>query len=246
MVDYRVYNKKYLLGDIHEYWNVIANHVVHNNEQNIAYIQVGDFGIGMGPFEREMERLTELNEILNEYKSDLFIMRGNHDDPKWFIDENFTVIKDKLNRIFFVPDFTVINMDLENILFVGGAVSVDRVPNRIKPFDCWWEDEVFVLDKDRLNQFEDINRVITHTAPDFCAPIAFNQTVYRFAKNDPDLIKDLVEERKKLTEMASTLMFNGKNPNLKYWAYGHFHRHNLMVHNNVTFEEIDINQFIQF
>lgn len=243
-IDYKVYNKKYLLGDIHGYWSIIANHVVHNEEENIAYIQVGDFNIGFNPIEKEVERLTQLNQILNTYKCDLYIMRGNHDNPMWFKNENFADIKANLNRIFFVPDYTVINMDLENILFVGGAVSIDRVPSRFKPYDAWWEDEAFVLDKDKLNGFEDIERVITHTCPDFCDPINFNGLVYNYAKNDATLLDDLKKERKLVTEMANILMFNGKNK-LRGWYYGHFHNNYRLIHHNMEFVCLDIDKFMQ-
>jgi len=243
---YKTYNKKYLLGDIHGYWSVIANHIVHNEEKNIGYIQIGDFGIGFGSPENEFNRLVQLNDILNEYECDLFIMRGNHDDPAWFRDENFIDYKKALNRIAFVPDYTIINIDMENILFVGGAVSIDRNPRRFNmdTFPAWWVDEVFTLDMKRLQEFENIERIITHTAPDFCEPLAFNGLVYGYAKNDADLLGDLRKEREDVTKMANTLMKNGKN-NLRGWYYGHFHANHRFIHENIEFECININRFKQ-
>lgn len=240
-MDYKVYNKKYLIGDLHGYWSVIAQHITHNDEKNIAYLQVGDFNIGFNG-DYEIDKLIQLNKILNDFECDLYIMRGNHDNPNWFKDENFIDVKAKFNRIRFVPDYTVINIDTENILFVGGAISIDRVPNKL--VGHWWGDEVFPFDKKRLNALQDIERVITHTAPNFCEPLRFNDLVYRYAKNDVDLIKDLIAEREKVTEMATLLMNNGKN-NLRGWYYGHFHNNYRLVHNNIEFVCLGIERFIQ-
>ena len=251
MENYKVYNKKYLLGDIHCYWGVIAQHIVHYQEKNVAYIQVGDFGVGFNPIEKEAERLKELNKILNEYECDLYIIRGNHDNPDWFRAANdprnineIVAVKMQLNRIMFLPDYTVLNIDLENILFVGGAVSIDRVPSRMKLYDAWWPDEIFYLDKDRLNDLEGIERVITHTAPNFCEPLKFNGLVYNYAMNDKDLLDDLRKERELVTEMANIIMLNGKN-NLKGWYYGHFHNDYRFLHNNAEFVCLNINRFMQ-
>jgi DNA repair exonuclease SbcCD nuclease subunit len=239
------YNKKYLLGDIHGEWSVIARHIVGVGDIDVAYIQVGDFGVGFDHIDNEVERLKKLNDILNEYKCDLYVVRGNHDDPIWFKDENLKEYKSQLNRIIFVPDYTMINIDDENILFVGGAISIDRVPRRMSLRESWWEDEVFVLDKNKLNLFEGVDRVITHTSPNFCSPVGFNNVVYLYARNDKGLLDELIVERNKITEMASILMMNGRNPNLKGWYYGHFHSGFRTMHSNIEFICLDINQFMR-
>lgn len=245
----KIYNKKYLLGDVHGFWSVIANHVVHNNEKNIAYIQVGDFNIGYNHIETETERLIKLNDVLNSYECDLYIMRGNHDNPEWFIDFNFSDIKSNLNRIKFIPDYTVLNIDNENILLVGGAISIDRIPRKTRYFlgetmKSWWDDEVFTLDVEKLESYENIDRIITHTSPNFCHPVAIGQLVLEYAYKDKSLINDLADERSKLTDMANILMFNGKNK-IKSWHYGHFHQSHRMMHNGVVFELLGIEQFSQ-
>ena len=67
---------------------------------------------------------------------------------------------------------------MENHLFIGGAVSIDRVPRRMDTrSESWWKDEVVNFDFERVKEFRDIDRVICHTAPDFCQPLKFNQLV---------------------------------------------------------------------
>ena len=241
----KVYNKKYLLGDIHGYWSIIAEHLVHNDEKNIGYIQVGDFGIGF--YEDEPNKLKQLDEILNDHESDLYIMRGNHDNPAWFTPggtDKIADVKAGLKRITFIPDYTILNIDFENILFVGGAVSIDRRPRMMDLRESWWADEIFVLDEEKLQSFENIDRVITHTCPDFCEPIKFNQLVYNYASNDHGLLKELTEEREKVTKMANILMLNNKNK-LKGWYYGHFHNNYRFLHSNMEFVCLNINRFMQ-
>lgn len=242
----KIYDKKYLLGDIHGYWSVIVNHLVYNDEKNIAYIQVGDFGIGF--YEDEPDKLKQLDDMLNDYESDLYVMRGNHDNPAWFKDggnDKITDIKAGLKRIIFIQDYTVLNIDFENILFVGGAVSIDRRPRMMDIRESWWVDEIFVLDEEKLKGFENIDRVITHTAPDFCEPRGFNSLVYGYAAYDMGLLQDLKIERDLITKMANILMLNGKNPKLKGWYYGHFHNNYRFLHNNMEFVCLTINRFMQ-
>lgn len=245
MNNYKVYNKKFLLGDIHGYWSVILNQVNHLNEENICYIQVGDFGIGFDDIDKEFSKLTTLNTRLAEFNSDLYILRGNHDNPKWFKDTEFTTLKERLTNIFFVPDYTILNIDLENILFIGGAVSIDRVPRKMKQtgyLEGWWVDEVVNFDFERVKKLRDIDRVICHTAPDFCQPLKFNNLVYDFATQDDRLLDDLRNERGTMTKLITEVM---NNNNLKGYYYGHFHNSYRFYHNNCEFVGLGVNEFIR-
>jgi hypothetical protein len=242
MLDNKFYNKIYYLGDIHGYWGGICDHVTRNEDRNVAYIQVGDFGIGFYDLQGEVDKLKLMNLILDENDCDLYIVRGNHDNPDWFKDENFADIKGELNRIRFIPDYTTIMINLEKYLFVGGAISIDRRPRMMDNKICWWVDEVFIFDKNKTEALDGIERVITHTAPAFCHPTAFGSIVYDYARNDKDLIGELRAERDRMTDMANILLKNGKN-NIRTWTYGHFHSTKRMVHDNVEYTLLEINEF---
>lgn len=247
MKNYVTYREKYLLGDIHGEWSVILNHlrkISHfDNEErkNICYIQVGDFGIGYNKVENEVAKLKILNEELVKHESDLFIIRGNHDDPEWFKIDVYTEYKEKLSNIFFVPDYTVLNIDLENILFVGGAVSIDRNYNKMRG-GKYWPDEVVKFDYEFVDKLRDIDRMICHTSPDFVEPLTFNNLVYSYAMNDDLLLGDLTTERSNMTKLVTALMNNNK---LKGFYYGHFHRNYRFYHNECEFICLDINTFRQ-
>ena len=111
MKNYVVYREKYFLGDIHGEWSVILNHLRKVSDfdlaekRNICYIQVGDFGIGYNKVEIEIRKLLVLNEELATRESDLFIIRGNHDDPEWFQSDKYDTYKEKLTNIFFFFTF---------------------------------------------------------------------------------------------------------------------------------------------
>jgi hypothetical protein len=243
MINNKFYKKSYLLGDIHGYWSVILQHLNHVNESETCYIQVGDFGVGFDDFEKEFDKLLRLNSRLVEYNSDLFIIRGNHDNPKWFRDNEFKSPKEQLTNIFFVPDYTVLNLNGENILFIGGAVSIDRVPRRMDgPDRSWWSDEVVNFDFEKVKELRDIDRVICHTAPDFCQPLKFNQLVYDFATQDDKLLEDLRSERANMTKLVTEIMKNNK---IKSFTYGHFHNSYRFYHNGCEFLGLNINQFMQ-
>lgn len=242
MINNKIYNKRYLIGDIHGFWSVILNRLNHYEDESVCYIQVGDFGIGINSVDLEYSRLERLNTRLSELNSDLYIVRGNHDDPAWFINTQYDILKDKLTNIFFVPDYTVLSIDNENILFIGGAISVDRVPRKMK-MNKWWPNEVMVFDFDKVSQYRDIDRVICHTSPDFVFPLAISPTVYEFAKQDDLLIKDVINERKNLSLLVTKLM---ENNSIKSFAYGHFHNSNRFIHNRCEFICVDIDEFVNF
>jgi UDP-2,3-diacylglucosamine pyrophosphatase LpxH len=243
--NYVVYKEKYLLGDIHGEWSVILNHLHRVSEfdlkekDKVCYIQVGDFGMGYNTKEKEFAKLKILNEELVKHNSDLFIIRGNHDDPEWFVADKYAECKEELTNIFFVPDYTVLNIDLENILFVGGAVSIDRNYNKMYG-GKYWEKEVVNFDFELVKNLRDIDRMICHTSPDFVEPLTFNNLVYRYAMNDDLLLADLTTERGNMTKLVTEVMNNNK---LKGFYYGHFHRNYRFYHNDCEFVCLDINTF---
>jgi hypothetical protein len=246
MKNFTIYNEKYLLGDLHGTWSVILNHLKMtdfdmNFRKKVCYIQVGDFGIGHNDVEIELKKLIILNDELVNHDSDLYIIRGNHDDPEWFKEEGKLDYKKQLTNIFFIPDYTVLNIDFENILFIGGAVSIDRNDSKLKGRK-YWEDEVVKFDFDFVKELRDIDRMICHTAPDFVEPLKFNNLVYRYATNDDLLLEDLRTERANMTKLVTEVMSNNK---LKGFYYGHYHNRYRFYHRNCEFIGIDIDQFIR-
>ena len=236
------YNLRVLLGDIHGSWYVITDFLKKSNNDKICLIQVGDFGIGFES--NDLEKLEKLNQNLIDKDSHLLIIRGNHDDPFWFSEENYKYEKEKLTNIYFVPDYTVLNINGDNILFIGGAISIDRKyrlsHDMMYNTKSYWKDELVNFDYDFAEKIRNIDRIVCHTSPDFCEPVRFNNLVYSFAQNDDKLLQELRDERSNMTKLINEIM---KNNNIKEYFYGHFHNSYRLYHNDCSFVCLNINEF---
>ena len=230
-------DKNIYLGDIHGNLTVIDNYLILNEINNCNIIQVGDFGLGFASKEFEWEQLDVINERLKKDNNFLYAIRGNHDNKKCFYDYY------DFSNIYFIKDYEVINLKGDNHLFIGGAISIDRKYRT--EGKTYWNDEVFILDEERLGNIFDIDIVVTHTAPDFCDPRNYNNNfpyvVLQFTDRDKDLLKDLNEERANMTKAYEKII---ENNNIKWWIYGHFHKNNIEEIDGVNFRVIGINDFI--
>ena len=77
-----------------------------------------------------------------------------------------------------------------------------------------------------------INHVITHTCPSFCDPTHKDGINYWLQK-DPGLDEVIDNERKVMDQLYNKLIEDGHN--LKTWTYGHYHRHNNQMYNDIKF-----------
>lgn len=217
----------YFLGDIHEEFEILKQQIISFDIRDCYIIQVGDFGIGFKDLENNKQILGHLNKFLRIRNIDMFAIRGNHDDPKFFNGDYY------LSNLKLLKDYTQLNINDINFLFIGGAISIDRM-KRIKrneinksldnPNRCYWKDEVFNFDEDKLNSIEGVDVLVCHNAPDFAVPnnnFGFSDIVLEFAEDDSNLIKELIDERKVITKAYDIL--SEKN-NIKHFIYGHFHR----------------------
>lgn len=222
-----------VMGDVHGDWDGIIATLDHFEIRNCNIFQLGDFGIGLKLKEHEDLSLTDLNDCLKEFNIHLYVIRGNHDDPKYF-DGNYT----KWSHITFVKDYSIFTLCDMNILCVGGAISIDRKEadfinsmgektkwkGRIEGFD-YWKDEIFVLKSDILKEMSGIDVVLTHSAPSSFFPLGTGV----LNPKDPELYYDVIKERSDLDTMYQILR---ENNDIKYWCYGHFHKGNIeYIHN---------------
>lgn len=228
------------IGDIHGAFRTIE-HIIHGVKgiRDTDFFQVGDFGIGFHKpnfYEYELQRLSNK---LKKFNNNMYVIRGNHDDPDYF-DGNTVYSNLKL-----LKDCEVINIQNLNILPLGGAISIDRKWRWSKMSDkkIWWENEV-LCDCD-LNDIPDVDIVVSHTAPDFViANIGSNLS--NVFEVDKKLKIDLKNEHEKMTQYFNIL----KNKNVKYWFFGHFHgvsnlSHNIMYFDDVKFKFCDINEIYE-
>lgn len=251
----QIFENVIVSGDIHGDIMPLIFKVQNQYEiKNSLIIVAGDVGIGFykdgyytSLFKKAAARLKKNNNTL------LFI-RGNHDDPeKWNDYEPFKKYwQDGNSHLRFVKDYTVVSAETEkqlnNILCVGGAISIDRKPNpniinvQGHPWpgrtigENYWPGEEFNYDESKVENLTGITHVITHSAPDFCAPI-FKNGIQKWIETDATLEADCNKER-----ADHTLLYNKlKEKNqLKKWCYGHMHFTSRTFIENTTFRLLDI------
>jgi predicted phosphodiesterase len=226
------------LGDIHGNFGLIGQYVKLYGIKDAHIIQVGDFGVGFARFEKEQRALEMIHHQLVKNNVHVWAIRGNHDYKPYFDNDPFG-----FTNIHLVTDYTVLNLADKNILFIGGAVSVDRMWRKTKKqkqgilenytmgVESWWEDEVFILERDKLGEMKDINIVVTHTAPHYCEPdntFGFGPFVEGIIREtgDTGLRTDLLYERQQVTDAFNIIKMNN---DIEFAYYGHFHRASVMT-----------------
>lgn len=246
--------KDYILfcGDTHDENNIILNFLKKHQISNSVIFHVGDYGIGWRTKHKELRVLNNINERLKSKNNHLIVSRGNHDDPEYF--KNHT----KLSNIQLIPDYSIINVNEINILNIGGAISVDRIYRKQylkyknikwdkygKEFrknisTGWWVNEN-VSFNNIINEINNIDVVISHTAPSFVQPYRKN-VISEISLIDLTLAYDLTKERELLSDIYNKLIVNN---NIKNWYYGHFHFSNTEYYNQTKFQLLNINEIVE-
>lgn len=210
------------VGDVHGKFSTLE-HYLHDRYkiENSIIIICGDFGIGFNKHNYYIDELNnKLNNKLLKFNNHLIVVRGNHDDPKYFNNSN-----EFGSNIILVKDYSIININGYNILCLGGAISVDR-RYRIKD-KTWRKDEKFILNKELLSTISNIDYIVSHTSPQYVFPyIPYIDDEY------PILTHELARERLDMNEAYDIL---SKNNNISKWFYGHFHSNQKSQYNNTRF-----------
>jgi len=229
------------IGDIHGNFKKLLQLFNEGSFKDTTFIQVGDFGVGFRPIEKEIEYLTPVNDWLVENNNFLYAFRGNHDNPKYFEDCPFN-----FSNIRFLKDFSVIQVEGKNILTLGGAISIDRLTRKLNV--SYWEDEqlpIIIPDiKDIVPEDIKIDIVSTHNCPSFVWPTEFNDVVRNFIKMDKNLEHELINERKRLDLLYSKILTHNKiSP--KLWVYGHMHKTITTQYEECIFQCCGIDYFFE-
>jgi UDP-2,3-diacylglucosamine pyrophosphatase LpxH len=245
-------HKFIVIGDTHGNFKYIYNYIKNMDIRDTTFLHVGDWGVGFASVGYEKAEMKKLNQILEELNCQMYIIRGNHDDPLIF-DGTW-----KWSNLHLVPDYTVVNVDGDDILMVGGAISVDRIYRKQRTLKAaqygsskkeYWYDEVFILNKEKLKEIKGIRYVVTHSCPHFAEPVN-NEKNMQFSHGaliesfvddgDTNLKDELNEERRLLTVMYAILK---ENNHIEKWFYGHFHRTHAAYYEDTDFIMLGINEF---
>lgn len=204
----------YLCGDIHGEWREFVWTAIEKYKiRDADIIILGDFGIG---FDNAMDNLYARTEKkLEEADIMVYTLRGNHDDPFFFREEN------SYPRLKFLEDGKVYTIGGQELLIMGGGNSTDiswrleenqKLASRGSSKRVWWEGEdITRIPLKELPARVDV--VLSHEAPLIFEPVA-----KRFPDTPPEQYDKILAGRKYLDEVLQRIRCN-------YWFYGHYHDH---------------------
>lgn len=224
----------YFLGDIH---GSVRSILKWNREvSNSILWQVGDFCIPVWD-------MFNLANKLAERGNSVFVTRGNHETCD-FKNQSYG---DK-NNLTLLADYSVVEIEGKKILNIGGGISLDRVDRlefakKYPNIDNYYRtDEAVVFDKNKLENYRDIDILVTHVIAPELTPLNNTGLVERFAQYDPNLLTDLKQERENIRNIIDTLQKNNK---IEFWIAGHLHLHYRVNYNDTKIIGLDIDEMYQ-
>jgi len=224
----------FIVGDIHGEFERLVD-ILNNLPKNSNIIQIGDLGLGFR--DSDNKSIKWINDELNNLNQRLFVIRGNHDKKEGFFDNYGTY-----SNLHLLNDYTALNIEGKNCLFVGGAISVDRCV-RQENIDYWRDEGV---DDSGIDNIKPCDVLFTHTCGTHNEPIKFNDTVYfwyeeemKYARwNERKLLRELDEEKKVVQRIIEKC-----KPSFHY--YGHFHFSYINEVNRIKTRLLDIEEVVE-
>lgn len=209
----------FLIGDTHSVQPVIR--LCRDIPHGATVIHVGDFGAWDVPqFWRDID---DLNRVLEKRDLNLYVIRGNHDDPQLYSETR------NIDRVHMLADYTEKVFDGKRFLFVGGGYSVDRVP-RLKNGWVYSPNEPMIYRKTTP-----CDVLVTHTGPRRFLTELLTFPIDRYFAMDANLKDDLQREQ----DMVDDILRDCQ-PSVHVW--GHFHVEKRDYENDTIFQCLDVNQ----
>ena len=202
-------------GDTHGNWKPLFSSISQYDIRDRAIIIAGDCGFGFNYHDKEVKTVKYLNKSFVARNNQLYLLRGNHDNPHYWNAGNLSH-----GNIHFVPDYSILPIEGHNVLFLGGAISIDRLERKLGL--SYWINEPFILDLDKLATIRDVDVVVSHSCPNFCYPLGQNGIPNYWHQRDIGLLELVIKERNDLAKAYDKLSENNK---ISLWAYGHFHEY---------------------
>lgn len=239
MIDFQ-HNSCVLVGDIHgEPISFIEDLEMANKTiEDCDVVFLGDIGLGFYYFSyavmdwrrnNDRETMNILDKWAEENNNDVWVLRGNHDDPKCYTKRFFS----KFKRVNYLKDGEIINgKNGKTYLVVPGAISVDRIYR--EEGISYWLDEPIKENRYKRMRKRNIDGVFAHTGP--TPPACFKSDFIKKMKSkDPALEGDIQIERGIVDDIITKF-------NIKNWYNGHFHLNKDFPYiNDCVAHAIDIN-----
>ena len=241
-LNFKQYNNVIFCGDVHGLTNlksISLNYI--KNIKDTLIIFCGDIGLGFCSPILEKNNIKDCNEIIKPYNIHYILLRGNHDDPKFFIKDS----EYNQSNITVIPDYTILNTNKHNILCIGGAISIDRT-SRIPNISYWDTETIIPLNDDLKEKIKtlsyNIDIICTHNAPTYVKPVNPNpndagEFVEAWSSYDKELKQDVWNDRTTLNDLHE---FIKQYHHITHWIYGHFHDHFYTEYDNIKFIGLDM------
>lgn len=198
------------------------------------WIVIGDCGVGFDEKNKEgliKELLLHIDQICYIKNINLYLIRGNHDNPSWWKENKVVLLRTK-----FVKDYdSFVFPNGKTALAVGGGISIDRC---LRGGASYWEDEVTTDPPEGLGEFD---FVFAHDCPTEVNhhTNGLEKSFFHFVSQDVDLINDCEKQRATMDKVFFTA-----NP--KVYIYGHFHNTHRCEYYGCKFRCLDINELYEF
>lgn len=219
-------NLIYIIGDNHGKYDSLFGKLDQYDIKDCTLIHVGDGGEGFISPEKQLRQFELLNNRFKKRNIHYLSIRGNHSDPAYFKGQI------ALSNFELLPDYSVRELNGEKFLFVGGAVSIDRVYR--KQDISYWSDELFVFDESKAVECDVL---ITHSSPTYIGP-ADKEGIAHWCNKDATLWDDCLTERK-----LHDKLFSVAKPKRSY--HGHFHLYTQVEHNGCVSTILDELQIVE-
>lgn len=204
------------IGDTHGEFGKL-NQLLTKKNPDIAII-CGDFGYFPSLSEEKVNygwgghatryNKKEANGLkkIKPNKTKIYWVCGNHEQHSELNKYQDGQIHELEKNIFFCSRGSSLTLpDGRNILFVGGASSIDK-NQRISGVDWFAEETISYKDYEKCMIYDKIDIVVSHTCPEYFVPFLLNENLSKIY--DPSCI-------------ALNGIFDKYNPTL--WYFGHWH-----------------------
>lgn len=199
-----------ICGDIHANWAEL-NKLINIKRPDII-LQCGDFGYWPN-FEK-----YDINKIKSK-NTKIYWCDGNHENHWELKKLRKKGVVEVVPNVFYMKRGSVFTLpDAKNVLFVGGADSIDK---RMRTVGRDWFPEEIINQSDVYNLPDlKIDVIISHTCPEFLNKSLDDGYGFNGKFMDP-------------SQVALNYVWEKYKPNL--WYFGHFHVYRIIEKHNTKF-----------
>ena len=206
----------YLVGDLHTNYKEFKERLEADKSfKDCTFIFIGD--MDFRDEETAYNQFKTLDKMLSERNISSYVIRGNHDNPKLWEDENIE-FWNRFQSFRPIGSYTRININNNVGIIISGAVSINRA-DLTPGVNYWPEYDKVELPPDFVDYGESLKNVdfiIGHTGPVHKDIFKEQQTGCEKYLKDGFLVNDLENEQKQLRAIL-------KRYRPKRWYCGHYH-----------------------